>query len=121
MPEYLRQQLEPMLLGKLTMEAVLFDPALVELILDFYSFTASWLLHLADALGGNERQTVKALSVVPEFIVEDLAAVLPFVLRLGEQDQVCGCFAFVLFSPGFVFLNLSVYRCLVFSSSFLNW
>ena len=28
------------------------------------------------------------LRMVPEFIVEDMAAVLPFILRLGAKDQV---------------------------------
>lgn len=46
--ERMKKQVEAMHRGKLSMEAHLLDPALLQEALDFYAFSAKWLCSLAD-------------------------------------------------------------------------
>eukprot|EP00029_Vermamoeba_vermiformis_P011814 TRINITY_DN6618_c0_g1_i1.p1 TRINITY_DN6618_c0_g1~~TRINITY_DN6618_c0_g1_i1.p1 ORF type:complete len:1175 (-),score=488.75 TRINITY_DN6618_c0_g1_i1:18-3521(-) len=71
----LAQQIDNLAVMKLTMDAQLLDPALLLHALQFYSFTARWLMHLAD-------QHVPALALVPEYLVDDLASFVLFVLKM---------------------------------------
>jgi hypothetical protein len=55
-----------------TMESVLDDPALLQPIVDFYTFTCHWLK-------GLHRDAPGLLARVPEFIVEDIAKLLLYL------------------------------------------
>jgi ubiquitin conjugation factor E4 B len=71
----LAQQIDNLAVMKLTMDAQLLDPELLQHALQFYSFTARWLMHLAE-------QRRSALALVPEYLVDDLASFVLFVLKM---------------------------------------
>jgi len=68
------------------MEAVLLDDSLVRDILALYALVAHWLVPTFDLAAANDHAALTALAALPEFILEDMAFLLLFVVRAQRRD-----------------------------------
>jgi len=83
----MQTQLDQMTLMKFTMDTQILDPEFLELLLSFATFTARWLLTLTSPSRIAAEQ-LKALSLIPEWVVEDLCSVLNFYVRVLHMTHL---------------------------------
>ncbi|KAL6045702.1 putative ubiquitin conjugation factor E4 [Balamuthia mandrillaris] len=84
----LKSQVKAMLGGKFCMDAQLLDPELLQSALNFYAFSAKWLMHLVDPeqRGLPLSSPSMVFRALPQFVVEDMIEFVLFVFKFSPES-----------------------------------